>query len=290
MNTSDKPVLRTKRPPPEREGPIRSVSMAFRAPERENSHQPEPNFIVGAVHNAYRVIDDYLKQGEEAARVRQEQQMYEFAGNHHDAHRHHYDSSPRHHPPHPQYDRPMGPDLSTIAWQSWAKMAQAWMDWAMRSFGQGMPMPGMTPWGGNWQHPAQSWGGFSWMNAPWMAMQWWSSIMSWWTQVMRMPYAMGPQQPPNAGYYGPHPGYPPHHGPHYPPHSGMQQEPSWPPYWPTQQHNDQHHGCDPQRPCDVHSPCRKPKSCEIHDPCAIQNPCNEHKKVPRADNNEPRRA
>ena len=235
MSTLDDQVLRVKRTPPERGGPIRSVSMAFRAPEQDNGQQAGQNFIAGAVNSAYRVIDDYLKQGEEAARMRQQQSMYESAG-HHSSHPNPQD--PPHHSPHP-YPHPrgaMGPDISAIAWQAWSKMAQSWVDWAMHTVGQGMQMPWMSPWGGNGQQygsgPTPPWGGFPSMNAPWMAMQWWWSIMSWWMQIMRMPYALGPQPPPWDGHGGP-PGYPHHYGPHYQGHFGPQQQPAAPPFWPT---------------------------------------------------------
>lgn len=235
MNTSDDQVLRVKRIPPERGGPIRSVSMAFRAPEQDNGHQPGQNFIASAVNSAYRVIDDYLKQGEEAARMRQ-QSLHESAG-HPSTHPNPHDPSHQTHHSHPHHPGGMGPDISAIAWQSWSKMAQSWVEWAMRAVGQGMPMPWMSPFGGNGQQygfgQTPPWGGFSWMNAPWMAMQWWWSIMSWWTQIMRMPYALGPQPPPWGGVGGPY-GYP-HQppGPHGQAHFGPQQEPSWPPFWPT---------------------------------------------------------
>ncbi len=68
---------RTSRPTPARTGPVRNVPMAFRTPKARpastaSASGPAPDgeadgVVESAVRNAYRVFDEYMKRGEQAA-------------------------------------------------------------------------------------------------------------------------------------------------------------------------------------------------------------------------------
>lgn len=135
---------RVKREPPLRGGPVRNVTMAFRSPESAApesgaaSSAPPPvegprGVVEQAVATAYRVFEEYMQRGRQAA------------------HRQH------------QTEETGGPmrqqDPAAMAMQYWTNMAQTWfgamapfMAWGMpgmpgagRTWDQGGPMAGAPP-------------------------------------------------------------------------------------------------------------------------------------------------
>jgi hypothetical protein len=130
---------RLKREPPRRGGPVRNVTMAFRSPEpaAAESRAPAPGpaeaprgVVEQAVATAYRVFEEYMQRGRQAA-LRQHQ-TEETGG--------------------PMRQQ----DPATMAMQYWTNMAQTWfgamapfMSWGMpgmpgaaRGWEQGGPMAG----------------------------------------------------------------------------------------------------------------------------------------------------
>jgi hypothetical protein len=143
MTRSDAPGARVKqkarlkREAPRRSGPIRNVTMAFRAGAAK-VEAPEPatppvsaaakyGVVEHAVEVAYRVFDDYMKRGREAAhRARPPEETYDPMNN----------------------DRR---DPASMAMQYWANMAQMWFGYMAPFMPPGMPGMNRGGWdmGGN---------------------------------------------------------------------------------------------------------------------------------------------
>lgn len=127
---------RVKRDPPRRGGPIRNVTMAFRAPVTTGevgatgetprppakprvgaarAGAPQAGVVEHAVEIAYRVFDDYMRRGREAAnRARPSEETHDPMNN----------------------DRR---DPASMAMQYWANMAQMWFGYMAPFMPPGMP-------------------------------------------------------------------------------------------------------------------------------------------------------
>ena len=125
--TSITSEVRLRREPPERSGPMRTSALAFRSPSssgarnggpRDGAPEATKRAVESAVDSAYRVYEDYLRWGQQAAGIR-----------------------PQTNREGPTMKQP--PDVTTAMFQMmrmWQDMTQKWMGFAMPF----APFPGMS--------------------------------------------------------------------------------------------------------------------------------------------------
>lgn len=138
---------RVKRVKPRRQAPIRNAALAFRAPEPPREPETEPSVIHRGVDDAYRVIEEYMKEGQQAARHRAGQ--------------------------------------ASASMYSWWNLVQPLLH-SVTQFTRmgrfGGPQQGFSPYPPTMGPPGPGMAGGqdgTWGNIPWMTMQWLWTLMSW---------------------------------------------------------------------------------------------------------------